>query len=182
MYLKHHCVVCLVWLMAVSLCSAAIGPISSVVTDNPQGSPPYNIQSVTVGGYTVDRSQLASGTSTGTLAFNPDMPIPELDDLDISFAWSNGETGNEFTVHMFNGELWRNSNGDNPDFFLFEAGSGDTFQIAAILPGGVIGQSVTLSGSWGSTGRNCDHRSQRRGSRGLVRGGRSTLSVKRATS
>ncbi|MFC1603725.1 discoidin domain-containing protein [Planctomycetota bacterium] len=159
MYLKNNCVVFFIWLMAVSLCSAAMGPISSVVTDNPQGSPPYNIQSVTVGSYTVDRSQLASGTSTGTLGFNPDIPIPELDDLDLSFAWSNGETGNEFTVHMFNGELWRNSNGDDPDFFLFEAGTGDASTVAAILPGGVIGQSVTLSGGWGSTGRSSNGQS-----------------------
>jgi len=159
MYLKHNCVIFFVWLMAVSPCSAVMGPISSVVTDNPEGSPPYNIQSVTVGSYTVDRSQLASGTSTRTLAFAPGNKIPELDDLDISFAWSNGETGNEFTVHMFNGELWRNSNGDNPDFFLFEAGSGDASQVAAILPGGVIGRSVTLSGGWGRTGHNSNGQS-----------------------
>ena len=140
--------------LLVSVCSAEIAPISSVVTDNPEGSPPYNIQSVTVGSYTIDRSLLASGTSTRTLAFNPGNPIPELDDLDLSFAWFSGETGNEFTVHMFNGELWKDSNGDNPDFFLFEAGTGDSFEIAAILPGGVIGDSVTLSGSWGSTGHS----------------------------
>ncbi|MHC4582482.1 MAG: hypothetical protein ACYS14_13585, partial [Planctomycetota bacterium] len=159
MYLKHHCIVFSVWLMAVSICSAAMGPISSVVTDNPEGSPPYNLQSITVGSYSVDRVQLANGTSTRTLAFDPGDPIPELDDLDVSFAWSNGETGNQFTVHMFGGELWRNSNGDNPDFFLFEAGTGDSSEIAAILPGGVIGQSVTLSGSWGSTGHNSNGQS-----------------------
>ena len=159
MHLKYRPEVFLIWLMAVSLCSAVMGPISSVVTDNPEGSPPYNLQSVTVGSYTVDRSQLASGTSTRTLAFDPDNPIPELDDLDLSFAWSNGETGNEFTVHMFNGELWRNSNGDDPDFFLFEAGTGDGSEVAAILPGGVIGQSVTLSGGWGSTGHNSNGQS-----------------------
>ncbi|MFC1633636.1 hypothetical protein ACFL5Z_02235 [Planctomycetota bacterium] len=102
---------------------------------------------------------MASGTSTRTLAFDPDNAIPELDDLDLSFAWSNGETGNQFTVHMFNGELWRNSNGDDPDFFLFEAGTGDGSEIAAILPGGVIGQSVTLSGSWGRTGHNSNGQS-----------------------
>ena len=113
-----------VWVVAavVPVCSAAMGPISSVVTDSQAGSPKYDIRSVTVGSYTVDRSQLASGTSTKTLTFNPSSPIPELDDMDLSFAFANGETGNEFSVHMFNGALWRNSNGDNPDFFLFEAG------------------------------------------------------------
>ncbi|MFC1760709.1 hypothetical protein ACFL6U_01355 [Planctomycetota bacterium] len=153
MYLKHRMTI-LVWLMAASLCSAAVAPISSVVVDNPNNSPPYNLQSITVGGYTVERGQLANGTSTSTLAFDPSQPLPDLDDLDISFAWSGGQTGNEFTVHNFNGDVWRNSNGDNPDFFLFEAGGGDTFQIAAILPGGALGQSITLTGSWGGTGRN----------------------------
>ncbi|MCU0915597.1 MAG: discoidin domain-containing protein [Planctomycetes bacterium] len=149
--LKWLAMVVLMVAVAVPVGSAAMGPISSVVTDTPAGTTKYILQSVTVGGYTVDRSRLASGTSHRTLT-SAASPIPELDDMDLSFGFANGETTDQFAVRMFNGALWKNSNGDNPDFFLFEAGTGDAASVAAILPGGVVGRPVTLGGGWGSTG------------------------------
>jgi hypothetical protein len=42
------------------LCSATVAPITSVTTDNPPGNPPYNLESITVGNYTVQASRLLS--------------------------------------------------------------------------------------------------------------------------
>ena len=143
----------LVLAVSVSPCSATIGPVDSVATDNPAGSPPYNILSITVGNYTVTADQLGSGTSTTTLDPVNGAELPVLDDLELSLTYIAGETTDAFTVHMFGGRLWKNSNSDNPDFFLYEAGGNDNPNIAAILPGGVIGQTFTAtSGLWGGMG------------------------------
>ena len=139
--------------VSASLCSATIGPIDSVATDNPPGSPPYNILSITVGNYTVNVDQLGTGTSTTTLDPIGGTLLPVIDDFELSLTYIAGETTDAFTVHMFGGKLWKNSNGDNPDFFVFEAGGNDSPDLAAILPGGVIGQTVTVSsGLWGGMG------------------------------
>ncbi|MCH7556751.1 MAG: hypothetical protein IIB56_04750, partial [Planctomycetes bacterium] len=135
--------------LATSLCSATVAPVTSVTTDNPPGSPPYNLLSITVGSYTVDVSRLASGTSTTTLDPVNGTAVPLPDDLEIGLQYNAGETTDAFTVHMFGGKLWTDSNGDNPDFFLFEAGNGDNASIAAILPGGQVGQAITLPEDWG---------------------------------
>ncbi|MFB0525023.1 MAG: DUF4457 domain-containing protein [Phycisphaerae bacterium] len=143
----------LVLAVAVPLCSAAIGPITSITTDNPTGSPPYNILSITVGSYTVTADRLATGTTThggigGTLC-------PEMDDWDINTAlnWRLGG-GNYWTVN-FGGGLWKDSNGDDPDFFLFESGgeAGDDPDIAPIFFDGTVGTAIDIPGSnWGPTG------------------------------
>ena len=141
------------------LCSATIAPVSSVTTDNPPGSPPYNLQSVTVGNYTVDVSGLASGTSTTTLDPVNGDPLVVLDDMELGTQYSAGEPTDAYTVHMFGGGLWINDNGDEPDFFAFEAGGQDNPVYAAILPGGVIGQGVTIPDDdalWGSIGTGYD--------------------------
>ncbi|UCE50065.1 MAG: LamG domain-containing protein, partial [Phycisphaerales bacterium] len=141
--------------LLVPLCSATVAPVTSVTTDNPPGTPPYNLTSVTVGTYTVDVSGLASGTSTTTLDPVKGLELPVMDDLEIGTQYSSGEPTDAFTVHMFGGRLWMNSNGDEPDFFLFEAGGQDNPVFAAILPGGVLGQEVTIPATdslWGSLG------------------------------
>jgi len=135
--------------VALSPCLAVVGPVTGVTTDNPPGSPPFNLQSITVGSYTVDVSRLASGTSTTTLDPVGGDPLEILDDLEIGVQFSGGETGAAFTVHLFGGQNWANSNGDEPDFFLFEAGDGDGAVISAILPGGQLGQTITLPDNWG---------------------------------
>jgi len=147
----------LVLAVAVPLCSAAIGPVTSITTDNPPGSPPYNILSITVGSYTVTAGQLATGTTThGGIGGTP---CPEMDDWDINTALNfNLGGGNYWTVN-FGGGLWKDSNGDNPDFFLFESGgeaSGDP-DIAPVFPDGTVGTAINIPGStWGGTGYNRD--------------------------
>jgi hypothetical protein len=134
------------------LCSATVAPVTGVTTDNPPGSPPYNLLTVTVGNYTLDVSQLALGISTETLDPVGGTPRPTWDNFEIGGTIASG-LPDTLTVHMFGGKLWIDSNGDNPDFFIFEGGDGDSASIAAILPGGQLGQSITLPGNWnGDTG------------------------------
>lgn len=45
-------------------CLATIGPITSVMADNPDGTIPYNLLSITVGDYTVNADYLVVGTTT----------------------------------------------------------------------------------------------------------------------
>ncbi|MHC4508833.1 MAG: discoidin domain-containing protein, partial [Planctomycetota bacterium] len=127
------------------LCWATVGPVTSVTTDNPPGSPPYNILSITVGSYTI------GGT-----------PRPGMDDFDINTAVNyntvSGGGGNYWTIN-FGGGLWKNSNGDDPDFFLFESGGegGDDPDIAPVFPDGTVGTVIDIPGSnWGPTGYNRD--------------------------
>jgi hypothetical protein len=71
-----------------------------------------------------------------------------MDDFDINTALDWGLGGGNFWTVNFGGGLWKNSNGDNPDFFLFEYGGSQTPDIAAILPGGELGQTVTIPDQW----------------------------------
>jgi len=108
-----------------------------------------------VGGYTVDASRLTVGTSTTTVDPVVGTALPVIDNLELSLCYIAGETTDAFTVHMFGGKLWTNSNGDEPDFFLFEAGGNDNPDFAAILPGGVLGRTVTIPATdslWGGIG------------------------------
>jgi len=135
---------------AAPICSAAVGPVTGITTDNPPGSPPYNILSITVGSYTVTVDRLATGTTThGSIGGTP---CPEMDDWDINTAldWNLG--GGDYWTISFGGGPWKNSNGDNPDFFLFEYGGSQTPDIAAILPGGGLGQTVTIPDQWANLG------------------------------
>jgi len=147
----------MIYLLAVvSISSAAVEPITSITTDNPPGSPPYNLLSVTIGDYTVTADRLATGTTTfGSIGGTE---APENDDFDINTAlnWNLGATP-WFTVN-FGGGLWKNSNGADPDFILFESGgnAGDAPTFQAIFPDGSTGQGVLFSSSWGPTGYNRD--------------------------
>jgi len=133
-----------------SLSLATVGPITRVTADHPPGSPPYHLQSITVGTYTVEAIRIGTGKSTTTLNPATGVSLPVLDDLEIGVQYSNAEPTEVYTVRMFGGQqLWRDSNGDNPDFFLFEAGTGDPAVLAAILPGGQLGRTITLPASWG---------------------------------
>ncbi len=136
--------------LSVPVCSAAIGPVTRITTDNPPGSPPYNILSITVGSYTVTADRLATGTTThGGIGGTP---CPEMDDWDINTAldWNLGG-GNFWTIN-FGGGPWKNSNGDDPDFFLFEYGGTETPDVAAVLPGGSLGRSIRIPDQWANLG------------------------------
>ena len=138
--------------VVVPMCSAAIVPITSVTCDHPTGTPPYNLLSITVGSYTVTADRLGVGTSSivpaGTL-------LPRLDNLDLSEGYSTSAGTIYKTVGFGGSPTWKDSNGDNPDFFIFESGGEDAPAIAAILPGGVVGQAVTVAATkWGQTKYN----------------------------
>ena len=106
--------------VAAPICSAAVGPITSITADNPPGSPPYNILSITVDSYTVAADRLATGTTThGDIGGTP---CPQMDDWDINTALNYNLGGGNYWTVSFGGGLWKDSNGDNPDFFLFESG------------------------------------------------------------
>ncbi|MHC4147787.1 MAG: hypothetical protein ACYSUD_23900, partial [Planctomycetota bacterium] len=134
--------------LLVPLCSATVAPITSVTTDNPPGSPPYNLESITVGDYTVQASRLLNGTTTESADPLAGNPLPSWDDLEIGATIASG-LGDTQTVYMFGGDVWTNTNGDNPDFFLFD--DGDDASIAAILPGGQFGQPITLPANWNAS-------------------------------
>jgi hypothetical protein len=144
--------VVLAWAVVVPVCSAAVVPITAVTCDHPTGTPPYNLLSITVGNYTVTADRLGVGTSSivpeGT-------PLPRLDNLDLSEGYSTSAGTTYKTVRFGGKPTWKDSNGDNPDFFIFESGGEDSPALAAILPGGVLGQAVTVSSSkWGQTKYN----------------------------
>ncbi len=132
-----------------SLCQAAVAPITSVTADHAPGNPPFKLKSITVGTYTVNVSDLRTGTSTTTLNPVGGVALPLLDDLEIGAQYSGGEPTDVYTVRTFGGKRWIDSNGNNPDFFLFEAGDGDPAVIGALLPGGQPGRTITLPDNWG---------------------------------
>jgi hypothetical protein len=148
------------WLMVVvlllaSLGSAAVLPITSVKVDHPDGTPPYNLLSITVGGYTVTVESLKTGTTVGQA--DQGGAVADMDSFDLnSIAARNVPNPTTLTTTMFGGQkTWVNSNGDNPDFFLFEAGMNDNgITVRAILPGGTLGQPITLpnGSTWGKAG------------------------------
>lgn len=141
--------------LAAPLCHAAVGPITSVTTDNPDGTIPYNLLTLTVGDVTLSVEQLGVGTTTVGLTTDGE-PWPEMDNFDIHDAIDTG-LGTTATTVQFGGKNWIDTNGDRPDFFIFEShsgnSSGDNPQVAPMLPGGVTGQPITLPGSqFGPTG------------------------------
>jgi hypothetical protein len=139
------------FVVAMPVCSAAIVPINSVTCDHPNGTAPYNLLSITAGGYTVKAEQLGVGTSSIVPAGTP---LPRLDNLDLSDGYSTSAATTYKTVGFGGKTTWKDSNGDNPDFFIFESGGEDSPALSAILPGDVLGQAVTVSGKWGQTNYN----------------------------
>ncbi len=168
---KYWLACLLVFLMAAGSGSlrAAVAPITGVVAGT-NGTPPYNLQSVSVGAYTALQADLQTGTTTALPGGNDggtffgtwlppfDTPAPS-DDFDLNSILARNANSNPIIVKSFGGiPLFVDSNGNNPDFFIFEAASagfGDTDPaVQAILPGGALGQAVDLtdSGIWGATG------------------------------
>ncbi|MHC4749937.1 MAG: hypothetical protein ACYTFW_08690, partial [Planctomycetota bacterium] len=81
--------------------------------------------------------------------------ITNADDFDLNlFAGRADEIPPTHQIKELGGQsAWKDTNGDNPDFFLFETGGNQDINIEAILPAGTIGQSVTVPEStWGDTG------------------------------
>jgi len=140
---------------------AEITPITDIIitrVDNPGGAPNFWLESITVGGYTVTVDELVTGVSTGVSTASQPAPYNEItnaDSFDLnSFAARADEVPPTWQIKELGGKsTWLNTNGDNPDFFLFETGGNQDFSIEAILPGGTLGQSVNVPQStFGDTG------------------------------
>jgi hypothetical protein len=109
------------------------------------------LQGITVGTYTV------TGLVTGTTTSSPSVAQGNVDDFDLD-TLSSGYTYPIQTV-LFGGQNFVSTNGSSPDFFLFEAGSGDPDDVAVtpIFPDGSLGTAVNLPttvnpAGWGDTG------------------------------
>ena len=151
---KALCLTGLLLLAAAGPVAAAATAITSVVAGT-NGSPPYTLQSITVGSYTVAVQNLRTGTTAG--AADQGGAVANMDSFDLnSIAARNNPTPNTLTTTMFGGQTtWQDTNGNQPDFFLFEAGMNDNgVTVQAILPGGGLGQAITLpnGNTWGDTG------------------------------
>ena len=128
-------------------------PITSVDA-GVNGSPPYLLQSVTVGSYTVSVDILRTGSSAIEAQFGTSPTAADNFDLNDIVARNDPPGGRVWQITKIGGQpTWRNSNGDNPDFFIFEAGMNDDLELRAILPGGILGQPVTVTqATWADTG------------------------------
>jgi hypothetical protein len=133
---------------------AGVQPVTNIEAGQ-NGSPPYLLESITVGSYAVSVHQLRTGTSTGYAGFGTE--ITAADDFDLNnIAARNEDSQPLWQITKIGGEpIWRNSNADNPDFFIFEAGMNDNIELRVIMARGVLGQAVYVSEStWGDTGLN----------------------------
>ncbi|MHC4206403.1 MAG: hypothetical protein ACYSTT_17260, partial [Planctomycetota bacterium] len=154
----------IIFALAITVVSAdaAVTPISEVTItriDNPDGTPNFMLESITVGGYTVPVLRLVNGASEGVATAQPapydDITVADNFDLNL-FAGRADQVPPTHQVKELGGQLlWNDTNGDNPDFFVFETGGNQDINIEAILSGGTIGQSVTVPQAiWGDTGFN----------------------------
>jgi hypothetical protein len=130
---------------------AAIAPITSVEAGT-NGSPPYELTSVTVGDYSVTSDTLATGRSTGTALFG--FTITAADNFDLNNFAARHSVLSAWQVTKIGGrDTWTDTNGGDPDFFIFEVGMNDHFTAQAILPDGQLGQAVSVARTlWGDTG------------------------------
>jgi hypothetical protein len=139
---------------------AEVAPVTSVVVnevDNPGGAPNFWLENITVGGYTVTVAELVTGLSEGVATAQPAPydDITNADNFDLNvFAGRANEIPPTWLIKELGGKpVWTDTNGDHPDFFLFETGANQDFSIEAILPGGIIGSSVNVPQStFGDTG------------------------------
>jgi hypothetical protein len=157
---KLFFLILLAMVIAVTSAQAAVTPITKITSrrvDNPGGAPNFWLESITVGSYTVAVNRLVTGVSTGaaTAQLAPYNDIKNADNFDLNlFAGRATENPPTWQIRELGGKsAWVDTNGDNPDFFVFETGGNQDFTIEPILPGGTIGRSVTvLQATFGDTG------------------------------
>ncbi len=120
------------------------------------------LDSITVGTYTVDVSDLCNGDSSGstyTSTGTPTWPIANADDFNV--LGSCASLYNPVITVSFGGSNWWDTNGDNPDFFIFDngntegGGGNDSGTIQAIFTDNSLGNTISYTAStWGDTGYN----------------------------
>jgi len=131
-----------------SLCLGEVVGVSDVVMDGT-----VLVSAKTPNGYQVIAGvNLFTGRTTTPQNLGGTYAPQYADDFDFK-NWA----GNEYplTTVLFGGQqTWRDSNGDQPDFFIFEgAASKDTTDFRALFPDGTMGQPLTVQSSqWVSTG------------------------------
>lgn len=139
---------------------AAVAPILSV-SAGVNGTAPYMLQSITVGSYTITAAQLKTGTTSGVVIGGA---IANADDFDLNtIAARNNASPVYIETVLFGGQNWQDTNGNNPDFFLFENGSttdatanpDSPVTVQAILADNSLGQGISLvTANWAWTGLN----------------------------
>lgn len=135
---------------------ADVEPVSDVLVQRAQSGELW-LRSVRVNDYEVPAAYLVTGHSTGvaTAVPAPFNRITNADNLDLSlFAGRNREDPPEWRITDLGGRsFYWDSNGENPDFFLFETNGNDDIDLRAILADGSLGQVVGVPRStWGDTG------------------------------
>ena len=109
------------------------------------------VSATTADGYAVTTEVLQTGTTTAPGGEGAQYPPEWADDFDFSNAASNVYP---LTTVMFGGELWFNSNGDAPDFFVFEgAGGRNVTDFRALFPDDTVGEALVVqTAEWLDTG------------------------------
>jgi len=132
------------------MCSAAIVPITGVDA-GVNGESPYMVESITVGDYTITNEFLALGESSGHVFLFSN--IGYADDFNLNTVASRDASGIWQVTQIGGLDTYGDTNGDAPDFFLFEAGMNDAVGVQAILADGALGQEVEIpTSSWGYSG------------------------------
>jgi hypothetical protein len=145
-------------LVTVSI-QAAVTPITNITYTRVEAgaAPKLLLESITVGSYTIAVNRLVTGTSEGVATAQPAPynDIKNADSFDLNlFAGRSNENPPTHKVTQLGGKsAWVDTNGNNPDFFIFETGGNQDINVEAILPGGAIGRSVAVpTAMWGDTG------------------------------
>jgi len=119
-------VAALLTLWTAGMSSATIVPITAVQA-GVNGHAPYMLESLTAGDFTITKECLALGTSGGkaflgsTIRYADDFDLNTVATRDASGTWTVTKIGGQDTYH--------DTNGDAPDFFVFEAGMQDTLNV-----------------------------------------------------
>ncbi|MCF7972957.1 MAG: lamin tail domain-containing protein, partial [Phycisphaerae bacterium] len=135
-----------------------IQPVSDIVVSVQAGNPEHIwLAAVQIKDLEISTDRLVNGHSTGmaTAAVPLYNEITNADNMDLNlFAARNNEDPPEWRITDLGGHaLYWDTNGDQPDFLLFETNGNDDIQVQAILPDGSLGQEVAISKSmWGDTG------------------------------
>ncbi len=130
---------------ALAPAGAAIVPITSVSETLTVGTPDTLIlDSFTAGStpYTT-ATDLVLGTSAttdggGTVS-------TDQDNFDMNVYADRGNSDDTWTTIFFGGVNWSNTNGDDEDFFIFEAGGNDDIFVRPIFDGGAVGTYIELT-------------------------------------
>jgi hypothetical protein len=124
--------------------AAAGSAIDKVVDADGDGT----IETITVGRRTYRAGDLAFGTARRA----DGSAVEAVCSFDLTTGLPT-HTGEEIVVDVtaFDGAFYKDTNGEAPDFFLFEAGGNDTVYVAALLAGNAVGKAVAVK-AWGDTG------------------------------